>query len=398
MGATGKSAQIPLHTWLPDAMEGPTPVSALIHAATMVTAGVYLLVRMHPLFLLAPTTLQVVGIIGAVTSLFAALCAIGQTDLKRVLAYSTVSQLGLMFLACGAGAFYAAMFHLTTHAFMKSLLFLSAGNLVHMMHGTTDMGKMGGLKAKFPVTQGLFLIGVLAMSGLPPFAAFFSKDLILEDEFVDGYYMLFTIALIASILTGYYLMRAYFLTFRGKPNLDEKILKVAEEAPKVMLAPLFVLALLSIVGGLLGPFLWKFLHLKHSHGEEELSHGFHLTDPSTWLAIASAFIGFGAAIWIYIQHRSRMTQPRPVLKHGFYVDQLYDTLFVRPLKGFAAWVADWFEPNIIDRMIQAGSRLMQKISVYLQRLQSGEIRSYAAWMVVGAAALILQIVLWELHG
>src|SRR3984957_19267886 len=191
MAAFVKSAQLFFHTWLPDAMEGPTPVSALLHAATMVTAGVYLVVRFSAVFKLAPDTLLIVGGIGAVTSLFAALCAVGQTDLKRVLAYSTVSQLGLMFLACGAAAFYSAMFHLTTHAFMKSLLFLSAGNVVHMMHGTTEMAKMGGLAKVFTKTHWLFLIGALAMSGIPPFAAFFSKDLILEQEYLSGFEILY---------------------------------------------------------------------------------------------------------------------------------------------------------------------------------------------------------------
>ncbi len=202
IGAVGKSAQLPLYTWLPDAMAGPTPVSALIHAATMVTAGVYLLVRLNPVFMLAPTTLEVVGVIGAVTSLFASICAVGQTDLKRVLAYSTVSQLGLMFLACGVGAFYAAMFHLTMHAFVKALLFLSAGNVVHMLHDVTEMDQMGGLSKALPKTRWLFLIGVLALAGIPPLAAFFSKDLILEQSYLVGFKTLFWIGLAASTMTG----------------------------------------------------------------------------------------------------------------------------------------------------------------------------------------------------
>ncbi len=398
VGATGKSAQLPLYSWLPDAMEGPTPVSALIHAATMVTAGVYLVVRLHALFLLAPVTLQVVGIIGGVTSLFAALCALGQTDLKRVLAFSTVSQLGLMFLACGAGAFYSAMFHLTTHAFIKALLFLSAGNVVHMLHGTTEMAKMGGLSKIFTKTHWLFLIGVLALSGIPPFAAFFSKDLILEQEYLAGYDILFYIGLAASILTGVYMTRAYCLTFTGPHRFDPQELKTVHEAPNVMLIPIGILGLLAMIGGFLGytfngsPLLEHFLkEVGVTHLEEELRSGFVLT-PETWIAIAGAFLGVGVTAFIYTRYLNRLSTPFALLKHQFYVNECYEWVFVKPLKAIARLIVQFLEPKIFEGVITGAVRVTQQVAQRLQRLQSGQIRSYMAWMVVGSVLLMIYFV------
>jgi NADH-quinone oxidoreductase subunit L len=394
-GAVGKSAQLPLHVWLPDAMEGPTPVSALIHAATMVTAGVYLIVRMHFLFLLAPLTLQVVGVIGAVTSLFASLCAVGQTDLKRVLAYSTVSQLGLMFLACGAGAFYSAMFHLTTHAFMKSLLFLSAGNVVHMMHGTTEMAKMGGLAKVFPKTHWFFLIGCLAMAGIPPFAAFFSKDLILEIEYLEGFKILFYVGLAASILTGFYLTRAYCLTFTGPAHHSEGI----TEAPPVMTRPVAILAFLSIVGGFLGfafgktPPLENFLvELGINPAEKLLSHGL-MFDKETWMAIGGAFFGVGVAALVYTVYVQHLGSPIALFRKSFFVDEIYEKCIVLPLKGMASLAAKFFEPQVFDGGIRVASRTTEKIAWGFQQSQSGQIRSYVAWTVLGMVALIVYLAL-----
>jgi NADH-quinone oxidoreductase subunit L len=397
IGATGKSAQIPLHTWLADAMEGPTPVSALIHAATMVTAGVYLIVRMHPLFLMAPFSLLVIGVVGAATSLFAALCALGQTDLKRVLAYSTMSQLGLMFLACGAGAFYAAMFHLTTHAFMKSLLFLSAGNVVHMTGGETNMLKLGGLSKKFTTTHWLFLIGVLAMAGIPPFAAFFSKDLILEQEYLAGFPFLFYIALAASILTGVYLIRAYFLTFWGTTNTQPALYTKITEAPRIMLMPLFILALLCIVGGFIGadidgqPILQHFLtNIGLSPSEIELSHGFD-SSTETWLAILGAFVGVFATAYAYYRFPKSLGESLPVLKKGFYVDDIYNWLFVKPLQSAAETINSKIEPRVIEQPIRSWGHWTMDIAGWLQRFQSGQIRSYIAWMIIGLFLLISSI-------
>ncbi len=398
VGATGKSAQFPLYSWLPDAMEGPTPVSALIHAATMVTAGVYLIVRMHALFLLAPITLQVVGLVGAGTSLFAALCAVGQTDLKKVLAYSTVSQLGLMFLACGAGAFYAAMFHLTSHAFIKALLFLSAGNVVHMMHGETSMEKMGGLARIFGKTQWFFLIGSLALAGLPPFAAFFSKDLILEQEYLAGYHFLFYLGLAASVLTGFYLMRAYCLTFLGPLQLSLKARQAVKEAPCVMWVPVAILAFLAIVGGLLGyplhgtPLLETFLHeVGLTMFEAELHSGFVLT-PETWVAISGALCAVAIAAWLYTRGVYRLAKPFSWLKQAFYVDNAYEQMLVKPLKRLSSWIVDVWEPQFFEGAIWEIGLMAQRVSRWLQRLQSGQIRSYLAWMVAGSALLMIYLV------
>lgn len=394
-GAVGKSAQIPLHVWLPDAMEGPTPVSALIHAATMVTAGVYLVVRMHPLFLLATDTLHFVGVVGGITALFAALCAVSQTDLKRVLAYSTVSQLGLMFLACGVGAFYAAMFHLTTHAFVKGLLFLSAGNVVHMMNGATSMEKMGGLKKIFTKTHWLFLIGVLALSGVPPLAAFFSKDLILEEDYEAGFKTFFLIGLATSILTAFYMTRAYVLTFLGKARLEEKILKVAHEAPKIMLIPVTILAFLSIVGGFLGfaigkpPLLENFLaQVDVTLAEHHLSTGFHIAW-ETWVAIIGAFLGIGIAYYLFTNYADH---PIELLRKSFYVDELYDNLLVRPLKRLSRLISTVVEPKFFEGMITLFSQTSMKTASFLQKFQSGEIRSYVAWMALGSVLLIAYFV------
>ncbi|HEV8052558.1 MAG TPA: NADH-quinone oxidoreductase subunit L [Parachlamydiaceae bacterium] len=398
IGAIGKSAQLPLYTWLPDAMAGPTPVSALIHAATMVTAGVYLIVRMHAVYILAPTTLNIVGVVGGVTSLFAALCAVGQTDLKRVLAYSTVSQLGLMFLACGVGAFYSAMFHLTTHAFMKALLFLSAGNVVHMMSGNTDMSKMGGLAKKLPITNWLFLIGVLAMSGIPPFAAFFSKDLILEVEHSAGYHVLFYVALVASILTAYYLTRAYILTFTGSPRAERSLFDKVKEAPKVMIIPVSILAILSMLGGFLGfcfdcvPLLERFLsHIGLLASEKEYSTHFEFSKDML-LASIGGLLGVVSAAFIYTRYADRFMQSLPILRKAFYVDEIYNALFVVPLVALSKFVGYVIEPYIIDGSLSGAVSVTQGTSRLMQMVQSGQIRSYAAWMVVGAVALILYFV------
>lgn len=399
IGAIGKSAQLPLHTWLPDAMAGPTPVSALIHAATMVTAGVYLVTRLHDLFLMTPFTLYVVGAVGAATALFAAICAVGQTDLKRVLAYSTVSQLGLMFLACGVGAFYAAMFHLTTHAFVKALLFLSAGNVVHMMEGNTMMDKMGGLRARFPKTHGLFLIGVLALSGIPPFAAFFSKEMILEEEFLAGFNLLFAMGLITSILTAFYLTRAYCLTFTGAFQGDKAAFLRIKEAPRVMLIPVSVLAFLAIGGGFLGfncdhdSFLELFLGKVGITLPYSLHSNCWRLTPETWAALLGAFGGVGVAALLYTRYRYSLKGPLAALQRGFYFDELYRALFLCPLKGGARLIAHFFEPKLFYGMLEGVIWGTKEVAMQAQKTQSGQIRSYAAWMAIGAA-VYMGYLLW----
>lgn len=397
-GATGKSAQLPLHTWLPDAMEGPTPVSALIHAATMVTAGVYLVVRMHAVFSLAPLTMLIIAGIGAVTSLYAALCATGQTDLKKVLAYSTVSQLGLMFLACGAGAFYAAIFHVTTHAFIKALLFLSAGNVVHMLHGTTEMAQMGGLSRFFTKTRWLFLIGVLALSGIPPFAAFFSKDLILEQAHEVHFDVLFMIGLVASILTGFYLTRAYCLAFAGPTHLSTQEQKTVKEAPGIMLAPVTVLAVLSIVGGFLGFALSKMPVLEDFLDEVDITLAVPetglqlLMSHDTWISIIGAFLGVGIAALIYTLYVGKLGPTLQFLKKSFYIDELYEAVLVNPLKFCAKAISKFIEPKIIEGSISASVQATQGIARRLQLVQSGQIRTYVAWMVVGAVLTLIYLI------
>lgn len=400
IGATGKSAQIPLYTWLPDAMEGPTPVSALIHAATMVTAGVYLLVRMENVFLLSPTTMLIVGIIGGVTSLYAAICAIGQADLKRVLAYSTVSQLGLMFLACGTGAFYSAMFHLTAHAFIKALLFLSAGNVVHMLHGETMMAKMGGLSKVFKKTHWLFLIGTFALAGLPPFAAFFSKDLILEQEWLAGFSILFVIGLFACVLTGFYLVRAYCLSFLGPLNLENEKVRHAKEAPAIMLIPVTILAVLATVGGFLGftyekhplleYFLGKDIHVTPQ--EIELRSGFVVT-PESMITLAGAILAVVLSYFIFTRFAKQLEGSFVLLKNSFYVNEFYWKWIALPLKRVAQWIKVVFEPKVIDQSVDGVVHLTSGTAKAFQKMQSGQIRSYVAWMVLGSVLLIAYFVL-----
>jgi NADH-quinone oxidoreductase subunit L len=398
VGAIGKSAQLPLHVWLPDAMAGPTPVSALIHAATMVTAGVYLIVRLHTVFTLAPLTMQVIGVTGGLTALFAALSALAQTDLKRALAYSTVSQLGFMFLACGAGAFYSAMFHLTTHAFVKALLFLSAGNVVHMLHGETEMGKMGGLRKYFPKTAALFLIGALALSGVPPLAAFFSKDMILEQEYLAGFDVLFYLSLISSILTGFYLTRAYCLTFTGKSHLSPENERVAKEAPMVMLIPVTLLGVLAICGGFLGyslsgtPTLELFLKdLGISQAEKVLISTSFFTFESI-MAISAAIIGVGSSALLYTKGQDLLGATLQFLKRSFYVDEIYRLVFAMPLRMIANAIVALFEPYVIQGSVSGVVSASNRVAAGLQRMQSGQIRSYIGWMTLGLAFVIFYFV------
>lgn len=395
VGAIGKSAQLPLYTWLPDAMEGPTPVSALIHAATMVTAGVYLVVRMHPVFALAPDTLYFIAIIGGATALFAALCAVGQTDLKRVLAYSTVSQLGYMFLACGVGAFYAAMFHLTVHAFVKGLLFLAAGNIIHMTHDNTDMRQMGGLAKYFPWTKWLLLIGVLALSGVPPLSAFFSKDMILEEGAKAGFHVLYAVGLVTAVITAFYLTRAYCLTFLGASRDSAGYNADAGEAPKVMVLPVSILGVLSIVGGFLGfclctsPLLASFLSEEHIHIPVESFSLSFLLAPETLLSVAGAILGIASAAYIYTHFADK---PIRLLKNSFYVDDLYRKTVVTPAKALGNFVAHFLEPKLFNGSIHVAVKGAQGTAALMQRIQSGQIRSYVAWMLVGAAGLIVYFI------
>ncbi|HZB89013.1 MAG TPA: NADH-quinone oxidoreductase subunit L [Terracidiphilus sp.] len=396
IGATGKSAQLPLYVWLPDAMEGPTPVSALIHAATMVTAGVYMIARTHFLFDRSPLALTVVAIVGAATALFAATIALVQTDIKRVLAYSTVSQLGYMFLGCGVAAYSAAVFHLMTHAFFKALLFLAAGSVIHGLGGEQDLRKMGGLRKHMPVTFWTMTAAVFAIAGFFPFAGFFSKDAILYAAFAQGGLgtVLWFIGLVTALLTSFYMFRLWYLTFMGDPRDPHAH---PHESPWSMLGPLVILAALSIGGGWIG--IERFsAFLAPAVGEHPLTGGnASLELGLSVLAVAVAFIGWFIAHRLFKSGSKAITNVNAVpsgfakvLANKYYVDEIYSAVFVKPLFAISRFVLEW----VVDFAILGGlawllAGVAQLGGAILQRWQSGNIRSYAAWLAFGAAALLL---------
>ncbi|MGD9764708.1 MAG: NADH-quinone oxidoreductase subunit L [Candidatus Binatia bacterium] len=407
IGATGKSAQIPLYVWLPDAMAGPTPVSALIHAATMVTAGVYMVTRLAPVYTHSPTTMEVVAVIGAATAFFAATIGLVQRDLKKILAYSTISQLGYMFLALGVGAFSAAIFHLMTHAFFKACLFLGAGSVMHALHGELDVFKMGGLKQAMPITSRTFLIAALAISGFPGLAGFFSKDMILEAAFVSGHTVLWAIAVAAAGLTAFYCFRAYFLAFAGESRVDPEKLHHVHESPPSMAVPLIVLAALSVVGGWIGlphGVLWGdwFGHyLAPSLPHVEAHH------PSTGtllglMAVATAVGLLG--IWLaYVMYGKRSALPdrlaaewqRPYewLWNKYYVDELYEAMVIQPYVRLSRWFWQVVDVEVIDGAVNGVGELMRGAGGRMRRLQSGNVQVYAFAMLVGALCLIAALAL-----
>jgi NADH-quinone oxidoreductase subunit L len=432
-GAVGKSAQLPLYVWLPDAMEGPTPVSALIHAATMVTAGVYMVARMHPLFSRAPIAMFVVALVGALTAFYAATIGLVQTDIKKVLAYSTISQLGYMFLGCGVGAYAAGIFHLMTHAFFKGLLFLAAGSVIHAMAGEQDMRHMGGLRKQIPVTYWTMLIATLAIAGIPGFAGFFSKDEILDAAGSGPYanLWLWLLGLIGAGLTSFYMFRLVFLTFFGKARFDEDKVHV-HESPRNMTVPLMILAFLSIFGGwfaaphLLGKsdYFEAFLHpvfaayavqpgieqgasLAGAAGEAggispnpamELLHA--LTGPPVIVAL----IGLLVAWWFYIR---RPDLPKKLAEsvrglytlvlNKYYVDEIYAATIVRPLLWISTNVL-WHavDEGVIDGTVNGVARISRDAGNQARELQSGNARSYATWIVIGAVGFTaLMLGFWE---
>jgi NADH-quinone oxidoreductase subunit L len=415
MGACGKSAQLPLYVWLPDAMEGPTPVSALIHAATMVTAGVYVVARSHILFEHSETARVVVAVIGCATALFAATIGLVQTDIKRVLAYSTVSQLGYMFLACGVGAFSAGIFHLMTHAFFKALLFLAAGSVIHAMGGEQDMRHMGGLRKKIKYTFVTMFIATLAIAGIPPLAGFFSKDSILLSAYnIPGGHPLYFVGLLTALFTAFYMFRLVFLTFWGEQRYDEHHVHV-HESPWSMLGPLVVLAVLSIIGGwLAAPALWGgkdyftgFLTPIFASGEgaspidEVAAHNLELT--LAVVAVLTALLGIALAYWLYVRQPRRPEElaksMQPVYKtllNKYYVDELYAAAIVRPL----VWLSEnvlWkiVDVEAIDGTVNGIAHGASAVGDSVRHTQSGNTRSYAVWVVVGALAVIL-ILFWPL--
>jgi NADH-quinone oxidoreductase subunit L len=399
-GAVAKSAQIPLYVWLPDAMAGPTPVSALIHAATMVTAGIYLLVRMSPVLVMSIDALEIIAWIGALTALMAALIALRQDDIKKILAYSTVSQLGFMFLAVGVGAFRESIFHLVTHAFFKGLLFLAAGSVMHAMANRTDVWQMGGLRKAMPITFWTAAIGTAAIAGVPPFAGFFSKDQILTEAYFHGYGAIWMIGLFAAILTAFYMSRWFILVFLGEPRYGDDV--HPHESPPTMTVPLVVLGALSAVGGLAlnavhtGP-LYSFLAPTVGPIDDLGYEPYGPLEEAVLipLAIVAAAIGIGLAYWVYLRRDTslgRMSEPirgtaAELLERKFYVDELYSAVFVR----FGGRVADamvWFDTRIIDGAVDAAGAGSLRIGRATRRVQTGLVRGYAASFLVGALVLV----------
>ncbi len=411
-GAIGKSAQLPLYVWLPDAMEGPTPVSALIHAATMVTAGVYVVARSHVLFLHAPVAMTGVAVIGGLTAFYAATIGLVQTDIKKVLAYSTVSQLGYMFLGCGVGAFSAGIFHLMTHSFFKALLFLGAGSVIHAMGGEQDMHKMGGLRKRIPWTYWTMLLGVLAISGAPFFSGFFSKDKILFEVFASsrGGRVLLFLGLASALLTSFYMFRLVFLTFHGAPRFDPRKTHV-HESPSNMLLPLVILAALSVAGGwMAAPALFG----GADHFEEYLAASFARPTPAselssmrsmelplTEVATGVALLGFFVA-WLFYIHQPQAPKrlaetlrlPYTLALNKYYVDELYDLAIVRPLRWVSTRVL-WHavDEDTIDGAVNGVADIARGLGGRLRMVTSGNTRSYAAWVIVGAV-FFTSLLLW----
>ena len=405
VGAMGKSAQVPLHTWLPDAMEGPTPVSALIHAATMVTAGVFMVARLSPLFEYAPTALAVVALVGGFTAFFAATIGLTQFDIKRVIAYSTCSQLGYMFFACGVSAYPAAIFHLMTHAFFKALLFLGSGSVIHAMSGEQDMRKMGGLWRKIPFTYAMMWIGSLALAGIPIFAGYYSKDIILESAFAAHSWtgqFAFWMGIAAAAMTAFYSWRLIILTFHGQPRMDHHTLEHVHESPVAMTAPLAVLAAGAVLAGILGysyfvgeAQLWgKSILILPDHDVLEEAHHVPL-----WVKLAPlvvALVGIALAYWMYLARPdlpgrlvARIRGLYLFVYNKWYFDELYDRLFVRPAFYLARGL--WLDGDgaIIDGIGPDGiAAAARNIAGRASRLQSGYLYHYAFAMLVGVVALV----------
>ena len=427
LGATGKSAQLPLFTWLPDAMEGPTPVSALIHAATMVTAGVYMIGRMNVLFAMSPTTMAVVALVGALTAIFAASIGFAQNDIKRVLAYSTVSQLGFMFIAMGVGAFTAGIFHLMTHAFFKACLFLGSGSVIHAMHHALhhahlhddpqDMRNMGGLRKKMPVTWATFGISCLAISGLPFFSGFFSKDEILWWAFAStrGNMLVWGIAVIAAFMTAFYMFRCLYMTFHGASRTNPKAKDHIHESPWVITLPLVVLALLATVGGFVGiPHAIDIAHvgnkLEHflspvfAHSQQLYkiqAHGTAATEISLMvLSVFIALVGIGAATVMYLKNPElpgrftrKFSQLHRLVFNKWYVDEAYDVLFVNSTKKLGTFCWQGFDVKVVDGIVNGVARLVGVFSAVLRHTQTGLFQNYALTMVLGTVVMVAIFIL-----
>ena len=410
LGATGKSAQIPLYVWLPDAMEGPTPVSALIHAATMVTAGLYMVARLSHLFILAPLTMNVIAVIGTVTALMAATIALTQTDIKRVLAYSTVSQLGYMFLAMGVGAFTAGIFHVMTHAFFKALLFLGSGSVIYAMHHEQDMMKMGALRKKLPVTYLTMMAGTLAIAGIPLFSGFFSKDEILWKAFSSplGSGLFWTLGFLTAGMTSFYMFRMMFLTFHGNSRVDSHLQSHLHESPLSMTGPLVILAVLSIFGGFFGvPHVLHFL----PNGMELYFHDFFAKAPGDahgsmnteiLLMVLSVMLALFGWFWARKMYSGSLDAARRMSRswstlydlslNKWYVDEIYQALIIAPgrlLSTHLLWQA--FDKNVIDRSVNGSGVLARGAGGLIRGLQDGVMQTYALIFAIGTLTVIWYI-------
>jgi NADH-quinone oxidoreductase subunit L len=425
-GATGKSAQIPLYVWLPDAMEGPTPVSALIHAATMVTAGVYMLTRTNAIYKMAPFAMEIVAVVGAMTLIYAATMGMLQTDIKKVLAYSTISQLGYMFLACGVGAYEAGIFHLMTHAFFKALLFLGAGSVIHAMSGEQDMQKMGALSKKIPTTYRTMLAATLAIAGIPPLAGFFSKDEILAKVFQTGH-ILWLVGWVTAGITAFYMFRLLFLTFHGESRVPHDVEHHIHESPATMTVPLMILAVLSVAGGWVGiggrfeDFLAPVIHGAGILREEQTSR---VEAPDFLLMSLSVFVALAGIALAWHFYLKRTDLPDKIAKkwnglyqlvfHKYYVDEIYDAMFVNRTKDLAAslavfdarvidglgvdgagWltrfvssVSMWWDTWIVDGSIRLVSRLVWVFSYPVRMVQTGLVQSYMLLIVLGIIGIL----------
>jgi len=408
-GACGKSAQIPLHIWLPDAMEGPTPVSALIHAATMVTAGVYMVCRLNVLFSASGTALEVVGWVGGLTALLAATMACVQNDIKKVLAYSTISQIGYMFIGCGAGAYAAGMFHLVTHAFFKSLLFLAAGSVIHALSGEQDMRRMGGLRSRLPRTYPAFLVGALAIAGVPFLSGFFSKDAILSRAFSQGRHALWALGIVTAVLTAFYAFRLVYLTFFGPERLTAEAKAHLHESPAVMTVPLGILAVLAAGAGYVGlPAVFghgadvfsAFLGSSLGPGRETAAAGLG----TEWLLIltsaAAALGGIGLAYLLYRRKPAipgvlvrRFPAVYGLVNHKYYADEAYGLILVKPLLKGSEAVYSGFDLKVIDGAMNGLAAATSFLGKILNRTQTGRLRDYALVLLAGLV-IVLGLLVW----
>ena len=393
VGAFAKSAQLPMHTWLPDAMEGPTPVSALIHAATMVTAGVYLIARCHVLYELAPFTMYLIAGVGVITAIFAGSMALVQNDIKRVIAYSTMSQLGYMFLAMGIGVYSLGMFHLMTHAFFKALLFMAAGSVIHSLDGEQDLRNMGGLKKVMPLTHATFLIGALALAGFPLTSGFFSKEAIILSSYHAemGNIVFWAIAVLTAGMTAFYIFRVYFYTFSGELRSPDAH---PHESPMIMVTPLLVLSTLALLGGFLGPWVDSFLGPVFGHIAEH-PHDNALES----IALLAGIGGIATAALLYMVSKERlalfkeaMAPVYDLLLHKYYVDEIYDYLIVRPTKAIGLFLEQKAERDGVDYVVDQVGLQVREVSHVISLWQSGKVRTYALNMIVGVVTILLFVV------